>query len=146
MTTEPIPEYELSGIETIARGVCIHDGRLLLCRAKGGTTTYLPGGHIEFGETGREALMREMKEETGLSSSTGRFLGVVENKFMQHSKPHAEINLVYELILDDPEAKVKAAEDWIEFEWRHLSELKSARLLPEAFQSLSADPEARFEP
>ena len=53
-----LKEYELAGIETIARGVCIVDGKILLCRAKGGKSTYLPGGHIEFGETGREALVR----------------------------------------------------------------------------------------
>ena len=90
-----LKEYELAGIETIARGVCVRDGKLLLCRAKGGSSTYLPGGHIEFGETGRQALVREVKEELGVESSTGAFLGVVENAFLQHGKPHAEINLVY---------------------------------------------------
>ena len=50
MSGEAIPEYELAGIETIARGVCVVGGRVLLCRAKGGSSTYLPGGHIEFGE------------------------------------------------------------------------------------------------
>ena len=128
-------EYELAGIETIARGVCIRDGRLLLCRARGGATTYLPGGHIEFGETGRQALVREVKEELGLDAQTGRFLGVVENSFMQHGKPHAEINLVYELILP-PDAATSAREDWIEFEWRELSRLDD--LLPEAFRALKA--------
>ena len=138
------PEYELAGIETIARGVCIKDGRLLLCKAKGGRTTYLPGGHIEFGETGREALVREMREETGLASETGRFLGCVENSFLQHGKPHAEINLVYELKIAD--AGVTAKEDWIEFLWCPLADLASANLLPEVFNRLSDDPEATFAP
>ena len=88
-------DFELSGIETVARGVCIHKGKVLLCRSKGGTTSYLPGGHIEFGETGREALVREVKEELGVGSTTGKFLGVVENTFMQKGQKHAEINLVY---------------------------------------------------
>ena len=115
-------EYELAGIETIARGVCLREGRLLLCRAKGGSTTYLPGGHIEFGETGRQALVREVKEELGLDAQTGKFLGVVENAFTQHGKPHAEINLVYELILP-PDAEIAAREDWIAFEWRDHADL-----------------------
>ena len=95
------PEYELAGIETIARGVCIQSGKVLLCRAKGGATTYLPGGHIEFGETGRQALVREIKEEMDVDATAGVFLGVVENQFRQHGKPHAEINLVYRLTLPE---------------------------------------------
>jgi len=131
------PEYELAGIETIARGVCVRDGKLLLCRGKGASSTYLPGGHIEFGEKGREALVREVKEELGCDSTTGAFLGVVENSFVQHGKPHAEINLVYELKLaDDAAADPKSCEDWIGFEWCPLGELDRANLLPADFRSL----------
>ena len=135
-------EYELAGIETIARGVCVRNGKLLLCKAKGGKTTYLPGGHIEFGETGRQALVREIKEELGRDAQAGAFLGVVENAFLQHGKPHAEINLVYALSL--AEGETTAQENWIEFEWRALSNLDD--LLPEAFRKLGTDPSARFEP
>ena len=134
MATE-LKEYELAGIETIARGVCVKDGMILLCRAKGGKTTYLPGGHIEFGETGRQALVREVKEELGIDSRTGRFLGVVENSFVQHGRPHAEINLVYELDLP-ADADVAAREEWIEFEWRRLDDLHD--LLPETLRRLSS--------
>ncbi len=137
-------EYELAGIESITRGVCVVDGKLLLCRAKGGKSTYLPGGHIEFGETGRTALLREVDEELGIKAETGKFLGVVENSFLQNGKPHAEINLVYELILPAG-AKIASKEDWIEFEWRSLAELGEANLLPEVFQKLSEYPDCRFE-
>ena len=137
-------EYELAGIETIARGVAIADGKILLCRAKGGKSTYLPGGHIEFGETGREALVREIGEEMGVAASAGRFCGVVENSFLQHGKPHAEINLVYELKFESiPEAK--AQEDWIEFVWWPLDRLSEANLLPAKFAVLSENREVRFE-
>ena len=141
-------EYELAGIETIARGVCVRDGKLLLCRAAGGSSTYLPGGHIEFGETGRQALVREVKEELGVESSTGQFLGVVENAFLQHGKPHAEINLVYELELGTGNGELpslNSQEDWIEFEWCDLNRLDEANLLPPAFRSLSAGSTVRFD-
>lgn len=139
------PEYELAGIETIARGVCVVDGKVLLCRAKGGATTYLPGGHIEFGETGRQALLREVKEELGVDGEVGRFLGVVENSFLQHGKPHAEVNLVFELRVPasaGPGVAPVAQEDWIAFEWRDLAHLDD--LLPAEFRRLSADPSALF--
>lgn len=139
-----LPEYELSGIETIARGVCIINDRLLLCRSKGSSSTYLPGGHIEFGETGREALKREIMEELGVEAETGRFLGVVENKFIQHGKDHAEINLVYEMKLGRTE--VSAREDWIEFEWVPLDKLGEVNILPAQFSILGSNPQAVFTP
>ena len=123
------PEYELAGIETIARGICIQNGKVLLCRAKGGATTYLPGGHIEFGEKGCEALAREMREEMGVDAAVGKMAGVVENQFIQHGKPHAEINLVYSMTLPAGTA-AEAKEDWIAFEWRALEDLDGANLLP----------------
>ena len=130
MEEKAYPEYELAGIETIARGVAIEDGNVLLCRAKGGRTTYLPGGHIEFGEKGCEALKREMLEEMGVEATVGEMIGVVENSFVQHGKPHAEINLVYKMEL--PRGTVAAAkEDWIEFIWQPLEEIEAANLLPE---------------
>ena len=121
-------------IETIARGVCAADGKVLLCKAKGGSSTYLPGGHIEFGETATEALVREMKEESGLDVEVGRLLGVLENSFLQHGEKHCEINLVYEMSLtqgrDGADAAVNAIEPWIEFEWRDIDDLAAANLLP----------------
>ena len=137
-----LPEYELAGIETIARGICIQQGRVLLCRAKGGTTTYLPGGHIEFGETGRQALVRELREEMGVEATAGAFVNVVENQFTQHGKPHAEINLVYRLTLPDGIA-ARACEDWIEFEWRDLADLVNAHVLPADMIPLIEDTAAR---
>lgn len=142
-----LPEYELAGIETIARGVCVVDGKLLICRAKGAKTSYLPGGHIEFGETGRQALVREMKEETGRKVETGRFMGVVENSFLQHGKQHAEINLVYEMTLSDGAgSSVAAQEDWIEFAWHPLSDIATANILPEKFNTLAKTKKPTFEP
>lgn len=140
-------EYELAGIETIARGICILHGSLLVCRAKGGTTSYLPGGHVEFGETGRDALRREMIEETGLESNPGEFRGVVESRFVQHGKPHAEINLVYSLdipSLGGIASEVAAKEPWIEFAWVPIERLDEAALLPEMFRRLKEDPGAFF--
>jgi len=64
-------------IEILARGVCVVDGRLLLCHTKGARNTYLPGGHVEFREKARETLRREVEEELGVKAKVGRFLGVV---------------------------------------------------------------------
>ena len=41
----------------------------------------LPGGGIEFGETGSVALKREIVEEFGSKISNVKFLGIIENIF-----------------------------------------------------------------
>ena len=121
-------------IETIARGVCVKDGKVLLCHPKDRSYAYLPGGHIEFGETGREALVREMKEETGLDATAGDLLGVVESQFVQKGERHCEINLIYEMRLRDEGRgmgdEVKSCEDWICFDWVDCDKIDSVNLLP----------------
>ncbi len=123
---------EPASIEVIARGVCIVDDHILLCHGKRSTLTYLPGGHIEFRETARQALEREIAEELGRASTAGRFLGCCEHAFLQNGEPHAEINLVFELTIPGlaPGAPVEAAEAWIGFRWQPLDELRAARMEP----------------
>lgn len=118
-------------IECIARGVAVRNGRILLCRAKGGDSTYLPGGHIEFGETGEMALVREVKEELGVDSKVTKTLGFLENAFLQKGEKHQEINLIYALEVEGAE-DAKSQEDWIEFVWWPLEKLEEANLLPRA--------------
>jgi ADP-ribose pyrophosphatase YjhB (NUDIX family) len=62
-------------------GVVIEDGQILLLNqdADAGRSWSLPGGKLEDGETLAEALVREMKEETGLDVKPGRLLYVCDH-------------------------------------------------------------------
>jgi 8-oxo-dGTP pyrophosphatase MutT (NUDIX family) len=88
---------EAGSIEIIARGACVSSGRLLVCRNRGKGNTFLPGGHIEFGEGARAALERELLEETGLEAKAGRFLGAAEHRFVYRGATVCEMNIVFEL-------------------------------------------------
>ena len=125
-------DYEVSGIENLARGVCVREGKVLLCRPRGGTYSYLPGGHIEFGETGAQALAREVEEELGLKAAVGDMIGVVESQFVQKGKKHAEISLVYKMDLNGLKdaTNPQSRESWIEFVWWPTDKLHEANLLP----------------
>jgi 8-oxo-dGTP diphosphatase len=122
----------LNTIEVITRGVCVMDGQLLLCFGRKSGIAYLPGGHIDFGETGRQALVREIQEELGRASQAGRFLGCCEHSFVQNGEEKSEINLVFELTVDgiSPDKPLAAAEEWIGFKWHPLDQLATARFEP----------------
>jgi 8-oxo-dGTP diphosphatase len=72
----------VSGAVIPCVGAVIRDdkGRLLLVKRghePGAGLWSLPGGRIEPGETDAEALVREMREETGLEIEPGPLLGTV---------------------------------------------------------------------
>jgi 8-oxo-dGTP diphosphatase len=125
-------------IEIIARGVCVKRGFLLLCHGLGAANTYLPGGHVEFGEPAGRALQREIKEEAGLDARIGRFLGVVENAFTQKGEPRSEVNLVFEMRVPgiQPPHPPASCEPDIEFLWVPLRQLRRSAIEPSILRSI----------
>lgn len=58
-------------------GILVRDGKLLV--QNDGASYAIPGGHLRFGETTEEALIREFQEEMGISIVCGRLLWTEEN-------------------------------------------------------------------
>ncbi|MCE9614042.1 MAG: NUDIX domain-containing protein [Lentisphaerae bacterium] len=125
-------------VEVLARGVCVKDGWLLVCHTAGAGNTYLPGGHIEFQESATVSLEREVREECGVSSRVGRFLGAVEHAFLQKGQPHAEINLVFELEVPSLKAgqTVPSQEGHLDFAWVAVDGLRESTLEPRVLRDL----------
>lgn len=73
-------------IEIISRGIFVKDGKILLCRSVEDDHFFLPGGHVEFGESGEVALAREMKEETGERISDPRFVAFLSKDLFKKEK------------------------------------------------------------
>jgi len=61
----------------------------------------LIGGGIEFGETGAEALKREVKEEINVEIKNVKYLGLIENVFNYEGKDMHEIILLYKADFKD---------------------------------------------
>ena len=57
--------------------------RLLLQRRSDGGQWGLPGGSVEIGESVRQAVMREVKEETGLTVVPRRLVGIYSDPKLQ---------------------------------------------------------------
>lgn len=67
--------------EVAVGAVVVHDGRLLLVQRRNDPEAgrwSVPGGRVRGGEPLWEAVVREVREETGLEVAVDRFLGWVE--------------------------------------------------------------------
>lgn len=111
-------------IELIARAVVLHDDNILLCKPKGESYYFFPGGHVEFEEDIATTLRRELKEEIDADVTETQFIGAWENVFLQKH----ELNLVFETKLSSSD--IKNREDHIESKWVPLEEFKKTRVLP----------------
>jgi ADP-ribose pyrophosphatase YjhB (NUDIX family) len=100
-----------------AAGVLLADGRILLVNhVKHGRSYWvLPGGHVNFGETLEQALVREMKEECDLDVTVGPLLIV-----------HDYINADNHVVNNTFRIEAKSAD----FHVRPEGSLKGARWVP----------------
>jgi len=58
-----------------AFAIILHSNQVLLVKARDKSNWQLPGGRLESGETPIEALLREVKEETGLTAQILQMTG-----------------------------------------------------------------------
>jgi len=122
-------------IELIARVVLLRGGQILLCRMKGTSHYFLPGGHVEHGESLRTALQREIKEEIGLTITGIQFIGgIVENKFFdaRENRDKHELNILFTAKLAN--GIVQSQEDHIEFCWKDIKHLSREKILPSSLK------------
>ena len=59
-------------------GILIKNNKIVVQRDKNGSEYAIPGGHVKIGETTKEALIREYKEETGADVKCERLLWTEE--------------------------------------------------------------------
>lgn len=91
-------------LETWPRPIAIcvvrHDDKIFVAEGFDSVkkeTFYRPlGGTIEFGEYGRDTVVRELMEEVGEPLTNVRFIGTRENIYTLQGSPGHEIVLIYE--------------------------------------------------
>ena len=141
-------------IRPIAAAVIRARGRILVWDdhdPKTGEVVAVPvAGGIEFGETGAEAVAREVREELGVAAKEARFLGLIEDVFEWNGEKRHELHLIFDVVL---EGQAVYAADEVEIveddgvryaaRWRALSEFDGgARLVPTGLRELIAAAEA----
>ena len=107
-------------------------GRLLLQQRSDGGQWGLPGGSVEIGESVREAVQREVREETGLIVTPRRLVGVYSEPALQVVRyPDGNVwhyvSLCFECTVRGGE--LQTCDETLALEWVALDALPAA-LLP----------------
>ena len=120
-----------SHIHSIVRGFLVHGEEIILCRVKDTKWFFLPGGHIENGESAEKALLRELHEEMGDNNyKVNSFIGVCENIFtLEENILQHEINIIFKVDIPN-KLKLNTKEDHIEFVSIAKNSLKDYKILP----------------
>lgn len=125
-------------IEILVRGVQLLSGLILLVQKRGASHTFLPGGHILFGESAENALVREITEELGRSARIVHFLGAVEHAWTFQGDKHHELNLIFKIEIEGlhPGISPLSMETNLKFLWKPMDGLKDGNLQPHPLQKL----------
>lgn len=71
-------------------GIIRNSGKICICKTKSNGKIWFPGGGVDRGEKRTDALLREIKEETGLQNvQIGSLIGSFENFFYRQPTDEA---------------------------------------------------------
>jgi len=124
-----------SNIHFIARGLLIQNENIIICKAKGNDWYFFPGGHIENGESAKNALIRELKEESNIETKEALFIGSCENIFNYNEEfSQHEVNFVFKI--DIPEnTTIASIENHLEYIPIKKEDFMKYKILPEKIQT-----------
>lgn len=126
-----------------AGAIIIRNNSVLMVRGESSPYYYSVGGHVKFGETAAEAVIREVYEETGVHAEIDR-LGFVHENFFRTSglnkgAVYHELALFYYIKpsadFDDIPVKFSDGDRVQRLKWIDLDDIKNVYLYPEFFKT-----------
>jgi len=132
-----------NNIHVLSRAIVLDEEHILLCKTLDLPKSFyfLPGGHIEHGESAEVALLRELREESGAEAMIKKFLGCLEYSF---EPGHSSIchNHEYSFIFEAESPVLKIGkqipklENHIELLWLPLGKISEIDFRPEPLRTL----------
>ena len=114
--------------------LCDGKGNVLVQDKKGNAAWHgwnFPGGHVEKGEYVTPSVIREMKEETGLTIENPKLCGIKEF----HKTVYGNRYIVFLYVTDRFSGELKSSAEGEVF-WYPLSELKRSEKLADGFADM----------
>ena len=132
-----------NSIHVLSRAVILDGDHILLCKTLDVPISFyfLPGGHVEHGESVVGALLRELIEETGAQCKIKRFLGCLEYSFEKGYSSichNHEYNFIFEAESESFKIgkQIASLEDHIELNWISLDQLSEIDFRAEPLKTL----------
>jgi len=105
----------------------------------------IPGGRQELGETVKEAALREIKEETGLSVRITDFLGVVDS-IQKDQKGQIEFHAtLVDFSAEWISGHANASSDAIDCAWHRVKDLEVLKLWEETTRIIKKSAKLRLK-
>lgn len=121
-------------------GICMQNGKVLLQTTTDDPAFAFPGGHVAFGETNEQTMIREFKEEIGAEITVGELRWVAEVFFPWGTRPCHQICLYYMVELNDEvtpregiflgREQIEGRNFDLEFHWVPLKVARSYEIYP----------------
>jgi ADP-ribose pyrophosphatase YjhB (NUDIX family) len=112
------------------------DGRLLLIQRAhepGAGMWSVPGGRVEAGEDDATAVVREVREETGLEVAVGRHVGTVER-----AGPDGVVFVINDYLCSPTGGSLEAGDDAADALWATTETVQSLPTVPLLLETLQA--------
>lgn len=120
-------------VEVLVRAIIQIKGKILVCKKLRSKYFFFPGGHLEFGENTKRALIREIKEELGITIKKHFFIGGSEHIFVEDGKKRQEINLVFRVPIK--KITIRSREGHLRFFLINKAQLAKEKILPIVLRS-----------
>jgi 8-oxo-dGTP diphosphatase len=101
------------------------EGRVLVLKRKNGFWEF-PGGGVEWGEHPDEAVVREVKEETGIEIKNPTFLGITSATYEKDGDEKHSLYVVYKA--ETNTKAVNITDEHVEYRWLLPEELRFLKL------------------